>query len=300
MALVLDVVQPTEHDPIPLSALEENPTTLFTPLHPFESLEAGAAFKATVQNVEGTMFYPARLTSQKAAKAEEVPFFHFLSSPQIVDGAANPKLAPLFCDTQTTFGIEIPATKGSNWYGGGEQARSLCLNNSQFITWNTDAFAYNQGTPSLYQSHPFLMLLQEDGSAHGIIANSTYPLHFEMTDSHLKIVSHANPPVPFSLFLYEGPTPQEITSKLATMTGFMQMPPKWSLGYHQCRWSYYPDSVAVDIAKSFRQNNIPCDVIWFDIHYMNGYRVFTFDDKIFPDPKKLNDDLHELGFNTFG
>jgi len=278
--------------------LEEIPLALFTPLAPFESLEAGQAHKATVQEVSGTLFYPTRLESQNQAKAEEVPFFHFLSAPQIVDGQTTSKLSPSFCDTPTVFGVEIPTSKGSHWYGGGEQARSLCLNNTHFITWNTDAFAYTQATPSLYQSHPFLMLLQEDGSAHGIIANSTYPLHFEMTETYLKIMSHSNPPIPFSIFLFEGANPQEITSKLATMTGFMPMPPKWSLGYHQCRWSYYPDNIAKDIAQNFRKNSIPCDVIWFDIHYMDGYRIFTFDGKTFPDPKKLNDDLHELGFNT--
>jgi len=279
--------------------LEEIPIApLFTPLPEFEDLEPGLAHNATVEAVDGILFYPTRLKSQNAAKAEEVPFFHFLSAPKIVDGATASKLMPAFTDTNLVFGVQIPVEKGAHWYGGGEQARSLCLNNTQFITWNTDAFAYTQATPSLYQSHPFLMVVHEDGSSHGIIANSTSPLHFEMTDNHLKIMSQCTPPIPFSVFLFEGASPQEITSKLAKMTGYMQMPPKWSLGYHQCRWSYYPDNVALDIAKNFRQENIPCDVIWFDIHYMDGYRIFTFDGKTFPNPKKLNDDLHELGFNT--
>jgi alpha-glucosidase len=303
MDLIIDAVHPpiaSEHhyqeakDPIE----EEIPAIFFNPLPAFQSLEVAVPFNATIEGVNGVLFYPPNLASQETAQKEEVPYFHFLAPPQINSSPATSRLDPYFSDEKGSFGVEIKIEAGSHWYGGGEQSRNLCLNNSQFITWNTDCYAYNQKTPSLYQSHPFVMQVRRDGTANGIIANSTYPLLFEMTESHLRIVSHSNPIVPFSIFIFEGKSPQEIVSKLATMTGFMPMPPKWSIGYHQCRWSYYPDSVALDVAKKFREESIPCDVIWFDIHYMNGYRVFTFDKEHFPDPNVLNQDLHKLGFHT--
>ena len=76
------------------------------------------------------------------------------------------------------------------------------------------------------------------------------------------------------------------------------MPPLWALGFHQCRWSYYPDQRVRTIAKEFRKRQIPCDAIYLDIDYMDGYRCFTVNKKYFPDLKKLVSDLKEGGFQT--
>jgi alpha-glucosidase len=76
------------------------------------------------------------------------------------------------------------------------------------------------------------------------------------------------------------------------------MPPRWALGYHQCRYSYNPEARVREIAQEFRDRDIPCDVIWLDIDYMDEYRVFTFDKRQFPDPRRLNSDLQAQGFRT--
>ena len=85
---------------------------------------------------------------------------------------------------------------------------------------------------------------------------------------------------------------------LAELTGKMPLPPKWALGFHQCRYSYYPDARVRQIADEFRKRKLPCDVIWLDINYMDGFRIFTFDPKLFPDPKATNDYLHQNGFHS--
>lgn len=78
--------------------------------------------------------------------------------------------------------------------------------------------------------------------------------------------------------------PSDVTATLAQLTGMIEMPPLWAVGYHQCRWSYFPASRAIEVAgqnytllnslvnisDEFRARKIPCDVIWFDIHYMDG------------------------------
>ena len=72
----------------------------------------------------------------------------------------------------------------------------------------------------------------------------------------------------------------------------------WSLGYQQCRWSYFPDTEVRRIAKTFREKKIPADVLYLDIHYMDAYRVFTWDKKRFPHPAVLLKELEELGFKV--
>ncbi len=76
------------------------------------------------------------------------------------------------------------------------------------------------------------------------------------------------------------------------------MPPKWALGYHQSKWSYYPEATVRELGNTFRKLGIPCDVIHLDIDYMDGYRCFTWDKKRFPDPKKMISDLRDLGFKS--
>ena len=76
------------------------------------------------------------------------------------------------------------------------------------------------------------------------------------------------------------------------------MPPLWALGYHQCRWSYYPEAKVKKITNGFRENKIPCDGIYLDIDYMDGYRCFTWNRKYFPDPKKMIKELAADGFKT--
>jgi len=85
---------------------------------------------------------------------------------------------------------------------------------------------------------------------------------------------------------------------LGELTGTMQMPPLWALGYQQCRWSYTSADEVRRIADTFRKETLPCDVIWMDIDYMNGYRIFSFNNQTFPDPHGLNDYLHSQGFHS--
>src|SRR5256885_4532006 len=78
----------------------------------------------------------------------------------------------------------------------------------------------------------------------------------------------------------------------------MPMTPLWSLGVQQCRYSYYPESVVEEVVRQYRERELPLDVIYLDIHYMNGYRVFTFDTNRFPDPKGLIEKLSKQGIKT--
>jgi alpha-glucosidase (family GH31 glycosyl hydrolase) len=75
------------------------------------------------------------------------------------------------------------------------------------------------------------------------------------------------------------------------------MPPLWSLGNQQCRYSYETADELREIARNFRERDIPCDTLYLDIDYMDGYRVFTWDKERFPEPEKLTAELREGGFN---
>jgi alpha-glucosidase len=90
----------------------------------------------------------------------------------------------------------------------------------------------------------------------------------------------------------------DVVKRYHSLTGTHPMPPQWALGFHQCRWSYYPENKVKKIAHNFRSRNIPCDAIYLDIDYMDGYRCFTWNKKYFPDPKRMMKELSDRGFKT--
>jgi len=102
----------------------------------------------------------------------------------------------------------------------------------------------------------------------------------------------------FRLWLVFGDNPIDCVRIYSLLTGKMLRPPKWALGFHQCRWSYENEKRVRDVTSEYRKRKIPCDAIWLDIHYMNQYRVFTWNNERFPNPKKMIQDLKKNGFST--
>ena len=183
---------------------------------------------------------------------------------------------------------------GTSLYGTGAVAGPLLRNGWRVVCWNTDPFEYDDRAESLYQSHPWVLALRADGSALGVLADTTWRCEIDLTDG-IEFRSHGPA---FDVYAVEAGDAGEVLRMLADLTGHAPLPPRWALGYHQCRWSYEPASRVREIAREFRARRIPCDVIWLDIDYMDGFACFTFDDEKFPDPAALNADLHAQGFKT--
>ena len=181
-------------------------------------------------------------------------------------------------------------------YGGGEVTGPLLRNGQYIKLWNTDTGAYGvDGGKRLYQSHPWVMGVRRDGSAFGILFDSSWKS--ELITNSDKIEFNTEGAL-FRIYIIDRQSPKEVLKGLSELTGTIQMPPRWTLGYHQSRFSYGTETKVREIADTFRAKNLPCDVIWMDIDYMDGYRVFTFNQENFPDPRALNDDLHKKGFKA--
>ena len=188
--------------------------------------------------------------------------------------------------------IDIPAEY--DLYGTGEVTGSLLRNGYKILLQNKDNAYWTDH--HLYQSHPWVMGLRPDGTAFGIVFDSTWIAELDLRCGIMFTVDEDAPYFPVVVF--EGDSPQDVAEKLGQLVGTIPMPPRWALGFQQCRHSYYPDSRAREIADGFRSRQIPCDVIWFDIYYMDGFRIFTFSPKHYPDPAATNDYLHQLGFKS--
>ncbi|MFT3783964.1 MAG: glycoside hydrolase family 31 protein [Nibricoccus sp.] len=207
----------------------------------------------------------------------------------------NWRVAPRFFSDGKRSRAVVEISTEDDLYGGGEVTGPLRRNGTMITLWNTDNYTYEtDGGHRLYQSHPWILGVRRDGSAYGIIFDSTWKAELKCADA----ITFTSEGPSFPVLVIERSSPTEVIQELATLTGKMPLPPRWALGYQQSRWSYYPDQRVREIADTFRAKKIPCDVIWMDIDYMNAFRVFTFEAKGFPDPAGLNNYLHQRGFKS--
>ncbi len=217
---------------------------------------------------------------------------------ELVPTAALPhdwRLKPVFSQREGKQIATIHVGEGVDLYGTGEVTGPLKRNGRKISLWNIDTPAYGvDGGSHLYQSHPWVMGLRADGSAFGIIADNTWR---QTISTDQDVVFESDGPA-FRVVIIERPNVQQLMQALADLTGHMKLPPLWSLGYHQCRHTYYPDGRVMEVADLLRKHQIPSDVIWMDIDYMNGYRIFTFNPDGFSNPLRLNDYLHQQDFKT--
>jgi alpha-glucosidase len=181
------------------------------------------------------------------------------------------------------------------FFGFGEKAGSFQKNGRALTMWNYDIPAYKADTDPLYETIPFFYGIRR-GVAYGIFFDNTYHSFFNMGKEHPSQYSFGAVDGELNYYFIYGPKPADVLSKFSQLTGTSPIPPRWALGYQQCRWSYFPESRVREIASTFRSKNIPCDAIYLDIHYMDGYRCFTWDSTRFPDPKKMTSDLAKDGF----
>ena len=181
------------------------------------------------------------------------------------------------------------------YYGFGEKTGMLERRGLAMSNWNSDIPAYTPGTDPVYQSIPFFLGMKE-GKFYGIFFDNTYRTTFDMGKESDNYYSFGADNGAIDYYFFYGPSPKKVIERFTELTGRMNLPPKWALGYQQCRWSYYPESKVRDIAANFRKRGIPCDVIYLDIDYMDGFRCFTWNKENFPNPKKMVADLAKDGF----
>ncbi|MBM7800005.1 alpha-glucosidase [Microlunatus panaciterrae] len=102
----------------------------------------------------------------------------------------------------------------------------------------------------------------------------------------------------YTEYIFAGPDMPAILAAYSWLTGRAAPPPLWSLGYHQCRWFTYRQQTIEQLADRHRDTDIPCDALWLDIDYMDGYRVFTWNTEAFPDPPGMLQRLAQQGFRV--
>ena len=180
---------------------------------------------------------------------------------------------------------------------GAFDKRGWKLGGYSYTMWNSDTFGYDASTDPIYVSVPFYIVLRH-GVAYGVFLDNTYRSNFDIGHQTQGVLSFGADGGALDYYFIYGPTPKQVIERYTALTGRMALPPMWSLGFQQCRYSYYPEAKVRFIAENFRERKIPADAIWLDIHYQDKYKAFTWDRQRFPDPARMISDLRKEGFRV--
>ena len=184
-----------------------------------------------------------------------------------------------------------------SFYGMGDKATHSNLKGKRVSNWATDSYAFGKDQDPLYKAIPFYTGLHNN-IAYGIFFDNTFKSFFDFAHEKRNVTSFWADGGEMNYYFFYGPEISKVVKAYTNLTGTPELPPLWALGYHQSKWSYFPESNVKALAKKFRDLKIPCDALYLDIDYMDGFRCFTWDKKKFPDPKRMIAELNEDGFKT--
>ncbi|SEF62353.1 TIM-barrel domain-containing protein [Paenibacillus sp. UNC499MF] len=260
-------------------------------------------FKAATPAVLADSFQPVKADCSESPEAFEfrtsvlrliIEKETFALTVETPEGELMMKQPTLSWTTRGSLSGSYVMGTDSHFYGLGEKTSFLDKRGERYAMWNSDVFApHVPEIEALYESIPMLIHMHQTGS-YGLFLDNPGRTDFDMR-THPDLFTIQCTTGEYDLYFIFGPQPKDVVGRYTKLTGRISMPPKWSLGYHQSRYSYMNQQEVLELARTFRERNIPCDVIHLDIHYMDQYRVFTFDKDRFPDPEGMMAELKKLG-----
>ncbi|HSY61112.1 MAG TPA: TIM-barrel domain-containing protein, partial [Cytophaga sp.] len=203
--------------------------------------------------------------------------------------------------TTSWIGEEVTTYKkmeeGERFIGLGEKTGNLDRNGNGYTNWNSDVPAYVLDKDPLYSTIPFYIGIHHNVD-YGIFLDNTFQSDFNFGASNNRFSSFGARGGEMNYYFIYHQRLADIITSYTSLTGRMKLPPMWSLGYQQNRWSYFPEAEVMRIAQTLREKKIPADGITLDIHYMDNYQLFTWNKERFPNPPGMTKKLKDLGFHT--
>ena len=179
-------------------------------------------------------------------------------------------------------------------YGLGEMPRGINKRGWHYITNNTDESRHSEDKLSFYGAHNFL-LVRDGSTCFGLFVDFPGKVYYDIGYTRHDLFSfHAETP-DYDLYLLSGGNENAICKEFRTLIGRSYIPPKWAFGLAQSRWGYKTEEDVREVARQYKEHDLPLDMICMDIDYMQDYADFTVNKERFPDLAKLSADLKAQG-----
>lgn len=180
--------------------------------------------------------------------------------------------------------------------GLGERATPWNRRGRTHILWNRDPAGYAPGEDPINLNIPVYVMMDPTAPerTHLMFYENPWYAEFDLGAVTPDVAELRFAGGMLRMYVAVGDVPH-VLERYTELTGRHALPPLWMLGYQQSRWSYYPEARVRKLAEDFREHRVPCDAIHLDIHYMDGYRVFTVDQERFPNLPALAEELRAMG-----
>ncbi|XP_054215275.1 maltase-glucoamylase isoform X3 [Homo sapiens] len=172
-------------------------------------------------------------------------------------------------------------------YGFGETEHTSYRRDLEWHTWGMFSRDQPPGyKKNSYGVHPYYMGLEEDGSAHGVLLLNSNAM--DVTFQPLPALTYRTTGGVLDFYVFLGPTPELVTQQYTELIGRPVMVPYWSLGFQLCRYGYQNDSEISSLYDEMVAAQIPYDVQYSDIDYMERQLDFTLSPKFAGFPALIN------------
>ena len=179
-------------------------------------------------------------------------------------------------------------------YGLGEMPRGINKRGWHYITNNTDESRHSEDKLSFYGSHNFL-LVRDGSTCFGLFVDFPGKVYYDIGYTRHDLFSFHTETPDYDLYLLSGGNENAICKEFRTLIGRSYIPPKWAFGLAQSRWGYKTEEDVREVARQYKEHDLPLDMICMDIDYMQDYADFTVNKERFPDLAKLSADLKAQG-----
>ncbi|KAJ8949565.1 hypothetical protein NQ318_016196, partial [Aromia moschata] len=255
-------------------------------------------------------FDVANLTKESVILVPQDPLEHYV----VVVNAGPPFTVEFYLDNQLkvvlnakrliventsdsqAFNFDVEFEGATKLYGLHHHSYKLALDETAdgskepFRLRNSDVYDLNS-TMALYGSVPVLYGHSVNGTS-GIFFHNAAEEWIDISykgdrpSAHFMVESGT-----FDMFVLFGPTTQAVVRQFTNLTGVAHLPQLWTLGYHQCRWSYNSQEDVKYVVAEMDNHDFPMDAIWLDIDYTDEKRYFTWNPESFSDPIEMQKNL---------
>ncbi|XP_064228866.1 LOW QUALITY PROTEIN: probable maltase-glucoamylase 2 [Aotus nancymaae] len=203
-------------------------------------------------------------------------------------------IGPLqFAQQYLQLSFRLPS---ANVYGLGEHVHQQYLHNMTWKTWPifTRDATPTEGMINLYGAHTFFLCLEDaSGSSFGV---------FLMNSNAMEVTLQPAPAITYraiggvlDFYVFLGNTPEQVVQEYLELVGRPFLPSYWSLGFQLSRRDYGGINKLKEVVSRNRLAEIPYDVQYSDIDYMDGKKDFTVDEDAYSGLSDFVKELHDNG-----
>ena len=196
--------------------------------------------------------------------------------------------------TPDSTGWQLTLSEQAAVYGLGEMPRGINKRGWHYITNNTDESRHSEDKLSFYGAHNFL-LVRDGSTCFGLFVDFPGKVYYDIGYTRHDLFSFHTETPDYDLYLLSGGNENAVCKEFRTLIGRSYIPPKWAFGLAQSRWGYKTEEDVREVARQYKEHDLPLDMICMDIDYMQDYADFTVNKERFPDLAKLSADLKAQG-----